>query len=136
MHDDHHGTLAGRSHVFGSDPDRATGALPAEDTTLRGSVTGYLQVPLGASVTVDGVLEEAVIVGDGVVNVAGLLTEVYTATGITLMASPGSAIAPIRSDGYWHVLEEDGTWSRSAQAVFPSASVDGPWYPVPDVLTD
>ncbi|XKH58318.1 hypothetical protein LG293_16975 (plasmid) [Citricoccus nitrophenolicus] len=133
MQDDH-GTLDGRIHVFGAGSGRPNGEVPSESTTLDGSVTGHLSVPLGAEVTVDGVLEEVVIEGQGVVKVAGLLFEFYTSTQISLLASPGSVIAPVRPDDYWHVLQEDGTWSRSPQAVFPSASAKRPWYPVPDVL--
>lgn len=134
MHDDQ-GTGAGRKHAFGQ-PDGNAGAQTVQgtDAVLRGSVSGHLSVPGGTTLTVDGVLEEAMLVGHGTVNVAGMLAEVYSSTTVTLNASPGSVIAPVRSDGFWYFLRDDGTWARSPQAMFPRACADGPWFPVPEIL--
>ncbi|MFC0249921.1 hypothetical protein ACFFIO_15545 [Citricoccus parietis] len=97
---------------------------PAESTTLLGSVSGLLDVPAGVSVDVHGVLEDAVISGPGTVRVSGLIAELVRLGSGEVLASVGSVLAPCSAEGAWRVLQPCGTWTETAELVFPTPAVD------------
>lgn len=117
---------------------------PAVSTLFTGSVSGHLDVPAGVTVDVHGVLEDALVSGEGIVRVSGLVAGVFVRDGGTLLAGVGSVLVPEDEDAPWLVLQECGTWTESAGLVFPTVA-DAPagtpdardadwgadWWPVP-----
>jgi hypothetical protein len=113
---------------------------PAVTTLFTGSVSGHLDVPAGVTVDIHGVLEDALVSGEGTVRVSGLVAGVFVRDGGTLLARVGSVLAPEDEDAPWLVLHGGGTWAESAGLVFPTAAGtpagdedtrDAEWWPVP-----